>query len=346
MDIAALESVLRGSLKRNRIFGVALAVACPNRSFRWVGHCGELDETRPFFLASATKLFVTTILLQLVEEGRLRLDDPISRHLSADLVRGLHVYRGKDWSNELTIGHLMAHTSGLPDYFQAKRDDGKSLMERLLGGEDVRWTFEEAILATKGLRPLFPPGARGKAHYSDSNFQLLGKILENNLSQDLASAIGRRIAERLELADTYLYVDPKDTRPAPLRFRAGFLPIPEAMTSFGADGGAVSTARDTLTFLEAFFRGKLFDTSVLESLQRWNRIFFPLESGVGLHRFRLPRVFTPFRRAPVFLGHSGLSGAFAFYCPEKDLFLAGTVNQVAYPSESFRLLLRVAALFP
>lgn len=53
----------------------------------------------------------------------------------------------------------------------------------------------------------------------------------------------------------------------------------------------------------------------------------------------------PFVSRPEFLGHSGLSGAFAFYCPEKELYLTGTVNEISRPDLSFRLMLKVVGLF-
>jgi CubicO group peptidase (beta-lactamase class C family) len=66
-----------------------------------------------------------------------------------------------------------------------------------------------------------------------------------------------------------------------------------------------------------------------------------MKSGVGFHRFRLPWIFDPFRGIPDLIGHSGLSGTFAFHAPEKDLYIAGTVNQVAHPETSFRLAIKL-----
>jgi hypothetical protein len=60
-------------------------------------------------------------------------------------------------------------------------------------------------------------------------------------------------------------------------------------------------------------------------------------------RFRLPRIFSPFQAQPELIGHSGLSGAFAFYAPAKRTFITGTVNQLAYPDTSFRLMLKLTS---
>lgn len=66
-----------------------------------------------------------------------------------------------------------------------------------------------------------------------------------------------------------------------------------------------------------------------------------MQAGVGIHRFKLPWIFNPTGIIPELIGHSGLSGALAYYSPEKDLYIAGTVNQVAFPDTSFRLAIRL-----
>jgi D-alanyl-D-alanine carboxypeptidase len=149
------------------------------------------------------------------------------------------------------------------------------------------------------------------------------------------------IIRPLGMTKTYLYQDANDTTPQPLYFRSNVAHVPKAMASFGPDGGMVSTAGDMLVFIEAFFRGQFFPCSYLLEMQHWNRIFFPMQSGVGIHLFKLPRVFNPFGSIPYFVGHSGLSGALAFYSPEKNLYVAGTVNQVANPDLSFRTMIKL-----
>jgi hypothetical protein len=66
-----------------------------------------------------------------------------------------------------------------------------------------------------------------------------------------------------------------------------------------------------------------------------------MQSGIGMHRFKLPWIFNPFGSVPDMIGHSGLSGAIAYHAPEKNIFIAGTVNQVAFPDRSFRLAIKL-----
>ncbi|MBC8509379.1 MAG: serine hydrolase [Chloroflexi bacterium] len=124
-------------------------------------------------------------------------------------------------------------------------------------------------------------------------------------------------------------------------FKENPLLIPLAMTSFGPDGGIVSTTEEMMVFIRAFFRGDLFPPDYFNEMKQWNKIFYPLEYGVGLARFKLPRLFSPFKPMPELLGHSGLSGAFAFYSPDKNVYLTGTVNQIHHPDISFKLMLQL-----
>jgi CubicO group peptidase (beta-lactamase class C family) len=206
-------------------------------------------------------------------------------------------------------------------------------------GNDQFWSFEQAVERSKNMSPLFPPGTINKAKYSDVNFQLLGKIIETITGKPYAENCQERVIQPLGLLKTYLYQDETDKTPMTLYYKREELRIPKAMTSFGADGGMVSTSAEMLIFIEAFFTGKLFPLSYIFKLQEWNKIFPPMRSGVGIHLFKLSRLFDPAGVIPYFIGHSGLSGALAFYSPKENLYIAGTVNQTAYPGISFRTMI-------
>jgi CubicO group peptidase (beta-lactamase class C family) len=94
-------------------------------------------------------------------------------------------------------------------------------------------------------------------------------------------------------------------------------------------------------FIEAFFTGKIFPKEYLNWMQEWNKIFFPMQSGVGLHLFKLPWIFNPTGAVPSFIGHSGLSGALAYYSPKDNIFIVGTVNQIAHPDMSFKTMIKL-----
>ncbi len=335
-----LQTILDKSTDGKKVFGTSFAIK--KGEFTWSGSSGNIAIDQQYFIASTTKLFTTAILLNLKSNGKIGLEDKISNYLDSAVLNGLHIYKGKEYSSDLTIRHLLAHTSGLPDYFQSQGANGKSLAEDIFGGNDQHWTFEQAIERTKAMKPLFIPGTKGKAHYSDANFQLLGRIIENSTGKSYAKNCEELLLSPLQLSHTYLYQDATDNRPQSLYYKSKPLSIPGAMTSFGPDGGMVSTSADMLVFIEAFFTGKLFPADYIDRLQQWNRIFFPMQSGIGIHKFRLPWIFNPAGTIPDFIGHSGLSGALAFYSPKENLFIAGTVNQVAHPDLSFRTMIKLA----
>lgn len=334
-----LQAVLDKTVDGKKVFGTSFAIK--KDSLTWNGASGNISMDQSYFIASTTKLFTTAIILRLRENGKLSLDDKISTYLDPTLTNGLHMYKGKEYSHKLTIKHLLAHTSGLPDYFQGKGTNGKSLENELTEGNDQFWTFNQAIERTKKMSALFAPGTRNKANYSDANFQLLGKIIEVITHTSYAENCRDLIIQPLGLKNTYLYLDANDTTPKTLYYKSNELNVAKAMTSFGADGGMVSTSIDMLIFIEGFFTGRLFPASYLPELQKWNSIFFPMRTGIGIHLFKLPWIFNPTGAVPTFIGHSGLSGALAYYSPTENIFVVGTVNQVANPEISFKTMIKL-----
>jgi CubicO group peptidase (beta-lactamase class C family) len=338
----SLQTVLDKIVDQKKVFGTSFAIKKDNSS--WIGGSGNIASNQSYFIASTTKLFTTAIILNLKSKGKLNLEDKISKYLDSSIIKSLHVFKGKEYSYDLTIKHLLSHTSGLPDYFQDKGSSGKSLEDELKSGSDQYWTLEEAIERTKSMQPLFIPGSKNKAHYSDANFQLLGKIIETITNKSYSKNCNDLIINPLGLTKTYLYQDVSDHLPKSLYYVENELHIPKAMTSFRADGGMVSNSADMLIFIEAFFTGKLFPSEYIQDLQKWNKIFFPMRSGIGIHQFKLPWIFNPTGVVPVFIGHSGLSGALAYYSPKQNIYVVGTVNQIAQPDLSFKTMIKLTQI--
>lgn len=300
------------------------------------------DTSRPYFIASTTKLYTTALIMQLRDEGALALHTRVADLLGMEIMCGLSVYRGVDYGPRITVGELLAHTSGIPDYFEQKRADGTTLLGALLHA-DRSWSFEDAVAASRALPSPFPPSAKGKAHYSDTNYQLLGRIIEVLTESSYGDEVRRRIVEPLGLRSTYLFTSQDGfDEVATMLYKQTPFAVPRAMGSFGPDGGLVSTAFDGLRFLRAFVAGELFPRAYLsEMTAEWNKIFRPLEYGLGIMRFALPRYFSPLTPIPEMVGHSGASGAVLFHVPEMNLYVSGTVNQVGKRSLSYQLMVRL-----
>lgn len=339
MDSTRLQRILDASVDGKSIFGTSFCISLNNES--WCGASGNLTTDHPYFIASTTKLFVTALILKKANAGEINLDEPASSYLPAGTMNHLHVFKGTDYSQRITVKQLLAHTSGLPDYFQDAQTKNTRLETVLKQGTDRWWSFDGALDLARLMPAKFVPGTPGKAYYSDTNFKLLGRLLEEGSGAPFAELVRTQIAEPLEMASTYVYSDAEDNRPMPLYYKSSELHIPKAMTSFGPDGGAVSTSYDMMRFTKAFFGGFFFPIDYFAWMERWNSIFFPMRSGVGLHLFKLPWIMNPFGTLPPLIGHSGLSGALAFASPAKALYITGTVNQVARPDLSFRTAIKL-----
>ena len=331
-------------VKKRNNFGAVLCVE-QGDEFSWRGAAGNIQQDDQYFIASVTKLYVTAVVLKLRSENQLDLQDPISSYLSDDIMDGLHVLDGVDYSNDLTIKHLISNTSGLPDYFTYKQSNGKTVSDELIKGKDQAWTLNETLKLVKKLKPKFKPGQKGKVNYSDTNYQLLGKILENITKMGISDVFNTFIFRELGLSKTYVYKDVNDTNPAPLYYQSNRIELPVYMASIASEGGIVSTAKETMIFLKAFFNGRFFPKEEIEELKQWNMIFFPGQFfyGVGLEKLWTPRFISPFQPIKEVVGFWGQSGAFAFYNPERDLYLTGTVNQFSGSGHSaaFRAMISI-----
>jgi len=333
-----LQNILDNSIRNKNLFGISLSVS--DYKNNWSGVSGDFKLNDTYFIASTTKLFISSLIFKLRKDGILGFDDKISKFLPEGVLNNLHVLNGKNFSNQITISNLLAHTSGLPDYFKHQEFGNKTLERHLTEGNDLQWDFEQVIAWSKKMTPKFEPSKPNRAHYSDTNYQLLGKIIEKVFENPLADVIQKEICKPLELNQTYLYTEPLDTKPRKMYFKSNQLNIPKAMTSFGADGGVVSTSSDLMKFMKGFITGKLFPQSYIGEIQQWCKILFPLESGLGIHRFKAPWYFSPLKRIPELIGHSGLSGAFAFYIPKMNIYLTGTVNQIHNPGNAYKMILK------
>ena len=155
-----------------------------------------LTPLTSFRIASVTKTFVAAAVLRLVEQGVLRLDAPIARLVPPDTDALLRSdgYR----TDRITLRQLLDHTSGIFDYAASRDYDALNT-----GDPGRHWTpVEQLRFAVDHGHPLAAPGR--EYHYADTNYVLLGEILERATGEPLATAVRRQVGfERLGLDHTY-----------------------------------------------------------------------------------------------------------------------------------------------
>ena len=199
---AALTTLVERLSSRRSLHHVNLAVASTDGRHRWAGAAGpertdgpQARPEAPFFIASITKRFIITLVLQAHERGELDLDVPITAYLPRSVTHRLHMHQGVDRTPQITVRHLASHTSGLPDFFE-HRHEGQSLHQQLRAGRDSSWTFDDAIAANRQQRTLFAPqdlsANSQRARYSDTGFLLLIHLLQTVTATPFAERTHRR----------------------------------------------------------------------------------------------------------------------------------------------------------
>ncbi len=210
-----------------------------------------------FRIGSVTKTFTATIVLQLIEEGRLRLNETLDDYLPGVVPRG----------DEITVRHLLSHRSGLVN---VTKYPWLNRAERSSSTRPIR------TLRFAASHPLdFPPGSTFQ--YSNTNYIALGLVIEKVTGHSYARELEERILEPLELDHTEL---PK-TRRLPDLDDAGYNPnLPWAA------GAIVSNARDLARFFSALLSGQVVSRASLAKMKR--QVGGQFSPGLGIFALRLP----------------------------------------------------------
>jgi D-alanyl-D-alanine carboxypeptidase len=347
-----MEYLVSGLVEKNKsVRNCVLSVMKSDGSFSWSGAAGvarqdgqvPMTKDTPIYIASILKLYTATVIMRLYEKGALSLDDPMSKYLPEGLIRGIHVYKGKDYSQEITIKQLLSHTSGIADYYTEKPKGGKSVFELLLEQPERTWRVDETIeWARDKLEPNFRPGT--DASYSDTNFDLLGKIIEAVTGQALHTIYEDFIFRPLGLTHTWLIESSAPqilipTSPADVFYKNRNITNIRSNSAYWPY--MVSTAEEMIIFLKALNEGRIVSGDTLKLMHDWHKLQFPFQYGFGTMYFKLPPIMTKVTKVSPLWGHSGSTGSFLYYSQDRDLYLAGTINQVDSKIKPFMLMMKV-----
>jgi len=237
------------------------------------------ELTTAFGIASGTKLFTAVAICRLIDQGKLTLESKISDILPHDL---------KAIDANTTVFHLLTHSSGIPDYLDFDNEESE---DKFFDTYPVnKWTTNEFYLPLFNERPsVFALGS--KADYSNSNFILLGLLIETVSKKSYHSYIKQNIIEPLNMTRTGFYA----TNNLPGNTAIGYtwdkqlkefvgnyfrLPIVGA-----ADGGIYTTVADMRLFWNGLFQGKLFSKNMLDQFLAPRTRYDDIDGHIGLGVF-------------------------------------------------------------
>lgn len=261
---AGVQDILRRLTTEDGAPGALLEVR--DASGRTVLTSGVADiETRApmagdsrFRIGSMTKVFVATVVLQLVSEHRVSLDAPIEQYLHGQ-VRG----NGND-GNDITVRQLLQQTSGLPDYLDHLTPD------QILRNPLAHHPPQELLHIALSRPRLFPPGTDWD--YSSTNYLLAGLLIEKVTGRPYGEAIDERIIGPLGLGDTSVPVtEPSIPGKHPRGYGRRGDSDPIDLTEFSpssaaAAGAMISSAADMNRFLDALVHGRLLNRPELRAM--------------------------------------------------------------------------------
>ncbi|TDC48409.1 class A beta-lactamase-related serine hydrolase [Actinomadura sp. KC345] len=211
-------------------------------------------------IASNTKTFVAATVLQLVGEGKLKLDAPIDTYLPG-------VVRGPDYSGaNITVRHLLGHSSGIPDYTAA-------LVPDTAGMPTKTYTAEQLLAPALKAKAVFPVGK--KREYSNTNYVIAGMLIEKATGKPVGDAVTERVIDRLGLEDTH-WPKPGDTNVPKPRMEGYTAPPGGKLKNVtgmnpsisGAAGMIVSRPRDLSAFFAGLVGGRLMPAEQLREMQK------------------------------------------------------------------------------
>jgi CubicO group peptidase (beta-lactamase class C family) len=301
MDILAEKNKAMGSLTISKNGVVVYSRAIGYSFISGNEKLPATDHTK-YRIGSITKMFTATMIFQLIEDGKLTLTSTLDKY-----------FPQLPNANKITISNLLNHRSGLHNF----TDDPEYLTWMTLP------KTQADMLATIAKSPVdFQPNE--KFSYSNSNYVVLGYIIEKVSKQSYAKYLSNRITSKIGLSNTYVgaKTDTKKNESFSYRFVNSWEQAPETDMSIpGAAGGIVSTPTDLTKFIESLFSLKLVSKASLTQMKT-------MTDGYGMGMFQIP-----FHEKSAY-GHNGGIDGFAStltYFPEDNSTVAYCTNGQAYP---------------
>ena len=304
---------------------VSLAIERADGSFRHVFTTGPLDPNSRFASGSVTKLF-TPPSSSASSTRQLSYDT-----LIASACRPVRSTGCTSSATRTTVraDHPPPHRPHLGSgQLGGTKDPCRDVIDQIVDWDRVVSVDEQMETAARN-GAKFPPGQGNRAHYSDLNAELLSQVAQHTTGMTYQELANHYIITPLELEHT-TFVRPGRHDYAEVRTDKHVVWSSRYLSSSLGSSGVISTALDLLVFIRAFHTGRIFDHGHIQDPEL-RRISTVRRYGHGMMAMGLPKILSPLVPAPLILGHTGVHGAFAFYCPSRSAFIAGSVNSIVTP---------------
>ena len=312
LDSAQLDSFILAAMDDYNIAGVSACIV-RGRDIIWDGQYGyanieqnkKVNDSTSFLLASLSKTFTGTALMQLEEQGLLNLDDDVNNHLPSDITITNPNYS----SDKITFRMIMTHTSSI--------DYDWSMLENLVSwGEDSPLTIEHFVrnyflqggdYYNYGPYNNRRPGSQYE--YSNEAITLLGFLVDQICDTSFAAYTRENIMNTLDLSKTGWFIADMDTQnlAVPYEYQSGFQPLQHYGNPAYPCGWLKSSAKDLGRFLLAYMnKGQLNGKKILDSstVEEMTTVQFPnVSSQLGLIWFLRNRNFG--NGTKLYCGHNG-----------------------------------------
>lgn len=284
-------------------------------------------------VASNTKMLTAVIILQLMEEGKLSLNDKISDYLHEPWVDSLNIENGILLGRYVRIIDLLKHNSGISDYVD------ENFIANTEFSPNKAYTFEQLMrYAIYNGESHFIPGTPGKYNYSSTNYTLLGLIIERITGDKYENVLRKRILNPANMRNSFL-LSYEDVIPPLANGYHGTNNISDDNLSWvWATGGLASHSFDMIRFMSYLLEGKFFEkTSTLQLMLNFSNDSeeeYGYQYGLGMMRFTFGNGFNP-------IGHIGSLHGYTsacYYLPEHHSYMFVGITTGGAHSYLFDLL--------
>lgn len=300
----------------------------------------------PYHSASVGKTMCAAIFGMLVDEGKISYDDPIRTWLGDDVLQGLFVVDGTDYSSQVTIRHLLSHTSGAGDYFEGPVKSGQPMLELIAANPDRSFTPKELIAFTRDYQePVGRPGQQ--FYYSDTSYILLGLILEAIEGQAYSAILEARLFEPLGMDDSYLMFSREEPADIVGVYANGIdLSDRPALSVDWSGGGVVTTMDDLLTFMRALVNGSLLSDEAYGQMTDFaHRYEKGIYYGMGMMAFDFSELSFLLGSMSDVYGGVGATGTYVLYDPKEDTYYIANFGSLAYAEKSIEELVKIRMIY-